>query len=32
MAKMTIEKEAIAVNMLELQRGRKAKRSYGQNN
>lgn len=32
MAKMTTEKEAIATSMLELQRGKKAKRSYGQNN
>lgn len=32
MAKLTIQKEAIAANMLELQRGRKATRSYGQNN
>ncbi|WP_214000084.1 hypothetical protein [Arsukibacterium sp.] len=32
MAKMTTEKEAIATTMLELQKGKKAKRSYGQNN
>jgi predicted GTPase len=32
MAKITSEKDAIAANMLELQRGRKATRSYGQNN
>ncbi|MBV2127880.1 hypothetical protein [Arsukibacterium indicum] len=32
MAKMASEKEAIATSMLELQRGKKAKRSYGQNN
>lgn len=32
MAKISTQKQAIAANMLELQTGRKATRSYGQNN